>query len=222
MIKTIKHKNIMKYMDKRDKSFEFICRGCSMRNRHYIWESFVGSISDWLNRQINNSYLTFEEEPDNDYDPNAIMIVCRGEHFGTCGYVGKEYTLRIKEILKNCYKYRIDMVDETEVGNKEIRLIVSWIENDKVPEVEGLKVEEQITEAVIIESTSVVDESSVIEEIPVVDEPVVINENVEIKKNKGGRPKGNNRVHGIRCSDAEYIYLKECLKRYREKKVLKK
>ena len=38
-----------------------------------------------------------------------------------------------------------------------------------------------------------------------------------IIKNKGGRPKGNNKVHSIRCSDAEYIYLKECLKRYREK-----
>ena len=35
--------------------------------------------------------------------------------------------------------------------------------------------------------------------------------------NKGGRPRGNNKVHSIRCSDAEYIYLKECLKRYREK-----
>ena len=38
-----------------------------------------------------------------------------------------------------------------------------------------------------------------------------------IIKNKGGRPKGNHKVHSIRCSDAEYIYLKECLKRYREK-----
>ena len=36
-------------------------------------------------------------------------------------------------------------------------------------------------------------------------------------KNKGGRPRGNNKVHSIRCSDVEYIYLKECLKRYREK-----
>ena len=36
-------------------------------------------------------------------------------------------------------------------------------------------------------------------------------------KNKGGRPRGNNKVHSIRCSDAEYIYIKDCLKRYREK-----
>ena len=43
--------------------------------------------------------------------------------------------------------------------------------------------------------------------------------NEKIIKNKVGRPKGNNKVYSIRCSDAEYSYLKEGLKRYREKKL---
>lgn len=38
-------------------------------------------------------------------------------------------------------------------------------------------------------------------------------------KNKGGRPKGNNKVHSIRCSDEEYLILKEYLKKHREKQL---
>ena len=36
---------------------------------------------------------------------------------------------------------------------------------------------------------------------------------------KRGRPKGINKVYSIRCSDEEYVYIKECLKRYRDKKL---
>ena len=40
-----------------------------------------------------------------------------------------------------------------------------------------------------------------------------------IIKNKGGRPRKDHRVHGIRCSDAEFLAIKDFLKKYREKKL---
>ena len=124
-----KHLNIMKPSKKSEsnQSMEIICRGCTMRYREMIWESFVSSMQDMLNRAIDNSYLIFEEEPTNEHDPNAIKVVCKGEHFGTVGYVGKEFTEKVKENLKDCKEYRLDMVDESEVGNKEIRLLMQWV-----------------------------------------------------------------------------------------------
>lgn len=80
-----------------------------------------------LYEKYNNSYLIFEEEPNNEYDPNAIKVVVRGEFFGTVGYVGREFTGKVKENLKDCKKYRVDMIDEIEAGNKEIRLLMQWI-----------------------------------------------------------------------------------------------
>lgn len=70
--------------------------------------------------------MTFEEEPSNPYDSNAIMIVCRGEGFGTMGYVGREYTLKIKELLKNCELYRIDIKDGFNYKAKEQKLIIKY------------------------------------------------------------------------------------------------
>ncbi len=128
--KTIKHENMLQPNPGLGKEgyqyFLFVCRGCAMMNRKQLWRNFVSSMSDMLNKKIDNSYLTFEEEPENIYDQNAIMVVCRGEFFGTTGYVGREYTLQIKEILQQCVSYRIDMVDEDEVGNREISLIITW------------------------------------------------------------------------------------------------
>lgn len=130
MGKTIKHAATLPYsvLAKAEgyESFQFICRGCTMRNRGNVWHGFVSSISGILDREGDNSYLTFEEEPDNAYDPNAIQVVCRGEFFGTVGYVGKEFTLQIKDILYKCKGYRIDMVNEDDVGSKEIPLVLTW------------------------------------------------------------------------------------------------
>lgn len=126
-MKNIRHNNIMGRKEKQEQSMEIICRGCTMRGRDDIWQGFVSSIADKLNREIDNSYLVFEEEPSNQYDPNAIMVVCRGEFFGTVGYVGKEYTGVVKEILDKCSSYRIDMKNEEDVGKREICLIVSWL-----------------------------------------------------------------------------------------------
>ena len=39
------------------------------------------------------------------------------------------------------------------------------------------------------------------------------------EKRGRGRPKNDHRVRSVRCSDAEYLYLKECLKRYRDQKL---
>ena len=88
---------------------------CETKNK---WHGFVSSIFDPLNRSIDNSYLTLEEEPDNEYDPNAVMVVCRGKFFGTMGYVGREYTAKIKQFFNECELYRVDMEDKEEVGGK--------------------------------------------------------------------------------------------------------
>ena len=39
------------------------------------------------------------------------------------------------------------------------------------------------------------------------------------EKRGRGRPQKDHKVRSIRCSDEEYIYIKECLKRYRDKKL---
>ena len=78
MAKTIKHNNIMSWKNRGEQFIEIICRGCTTRGRDSVWSGFVSSVSDRMNREINNSYLTFEEEPSNAYDLNAIMVVCRG------------------------------------------------------------------------------------------------------------------------------------------------
>ena len=125
-MKNIKHNNIMGRKEQAEHSVEIVCRGCAMRGRDDIWYDFVASIAGRIDREIDNSYLAFEEEPSNQYDPNAIMIVCKGEFFGTVGYVGREYTGTVKEILESCNSYRIDMKNEDDAGQREIWLQVSW------------------------------------------------------------------------------------------------
>lgn len=97
-----------------------------MHQREYIWSSYRGSINSDYDRENDNSYIIFEEEPDNDYDPNAIKIVIKGEHFGTAGYVGKEYTKQIKEILNKCDKYRVDLKSLDDIGQREMTAIMKW------------------------------------------------------------------------------------------------
>lgn len=131
MGKTIKHEYTLPYSILAEaegyETFQFICRGCTMMPfRKNLWHGFVSSISGIVNREMDNSYLTFEEEPDNAYDKNAIQVVCRGEFFGTVGYVGKEFTMQIKDILYKCKGYRIDMVNENDAGAKEIPLVLTW------------------------------------------------------------------------------------------------
>ena len=44
---------------------QFPCRGCTMGNRENLWYGYTSSISGELNRSIDNSYLTLEEEYEN-------------------------------------------------------------------------------------------------------------------------------------------------------------
>ena len=135
----IKHENILPYPEKSAaevKSIDVICRGCSIRKREEKWDGYLSSIGrladidhridGMYNRVHDNSYLTLEEEPDNEYDPNAIQVVVRGEFFGTAGYIGREYTKQVKDILDCCNEYRLDMKDEAECGNNTIHLVLSW------------------------------------------------------------------------------------------------
>lgn len=133
MAKTIKHLNLISAKEKANpeneyKQMQFVCRGCTMMQcRKHIWYGWNSSMVDNpMNIEIDNSYLTLEEEPDNQYDPNAIMVVCRGEFFGTAGYVGREYTQKVKEVLDKCKAYRLDVVNNAEIGQKEITLVLSW------------------------------------------------------------------------------------------------
>ncbi len=124
-----RHENIMAYeniLSPNVKQFDFICRGCTIRqHREDLWHSFHHSNAY---PGEDNTYFEFEDEPDNEYDPNAIMIVMRGEHFGTCGYVAKETTLEIKKILDICEEYRLDMIDEEQCGNREVKLRMTYRE----------------------------------------------------------------------------------------------
>lgn len=135
MGKTIKHTNMLKpnpgINQKGYRYFEFLCRGCTIKYRKQIWAGFVSSMDDPINKAIDNSYLTLEEEPSNEYDPNAVMVVCRGEFFGTVGYVGKEFTADVKDILAKCVEYRVDMLNEKYAGEKEIRLLLTWYDGSE-------------------------------------------------------------------------------------------
>lgn len=115
----------MNYYDLID-SFEFIVRGCTMHGRELIWQSYIGSIAGEYDRKHDNSYMIFEDEPDNEHDPNAIKIVIKGEHFGTAGYVGKEFTQKIKAILAKTKRYRIDLMYENEIGQREMHLVMRY------------------------------------------------------------------------------------------------
>ena len=126
-------KSIMRPNEEKTNSLEIVCRGCTMFGRERIWHGYCGSIWDHHNWEINNSYLTFEEEPNNKYDKNAVKVVCRGEFFGTIGYVGREFTKQVKRILHNCERYRVEMKDKEGIG-KEIRLIVYWKDFDNLEE----------------------------------------------------------------------------------------
>lgn len=133
-MKTIKHRNILRLKEISDTDnileSEFVCRGCTMRDRDLIWHSFFGSIGSQLDRENDNSYLTLEEEPMNPYDPDAVMVVCRGEIFGTVGYVGREYTGKVKEILGKCDLYRVDLVDSDSRVDREMQLLLRWTKQD--------------------------------------------------------------------------------------------
>ena len=116
------HNNILRYknLTGEEKEYEFIVRGCTIRHRDEIWIMYINSVGGNWEKENDNSYLIFEDEPD------AIMTVVKGEHFGTAGYVGKEFTGDIKKILSECELYRIDLKDEEEVGNKEMTLVMRY------------------------------------------------------------------------------------------------
>lgn len=79
-----------------------------------------------MDQENDNSYMTLEAEPENLYDPNAIKVVCRGEFFGTMGYVGREYTRAVKAVLDSCKCYRLDMADVQMLEKREINLVLTW------------------------------------------------------------------------------------------------
>ena len=88
---------------KEKKTYDFVARGCLRGNRGEAWEA--------LRRSGENSYLEFKAEPENEYDPNAIKILVRGEAYGMAGYVGREFTEQIKKIMSK--SYRIDILSVT-------------------------------------------------------------------------------------------------------------
>ena len=131
-MKNIKHKNVLRFkqisLTEDIQAIEFVCRGCTMRDRDLGWESFFSSIGGQIDREHDNSCLTLEEEPSNPYDPDAVMVVSRGEIFGTVGYVGREYTGKVKEILGKCKLYRVDVANPEEGIDREMRLLLRWTE----------------------------------------------------------------------------------------------
>lgn len=110
----------------KEKKTKFLCRGCTIGNRKSLWYAFKNS-----NYELpDNTYMIFEPEPTNIHDPNAVKIVFKGEVFGTAGYVGKEYTAEIKEIIAKAAHYTIELADKKQIGSREISLIVRWVDRD--------------------------------------------------------------------------------------------
>lgn len=132
MAYTIKHENILLPNPGRGRDdfnyFEFSCRGAQHGRKGQTLRNFISSTEEAFNRQNDNSYLMFVEEPENAYDSDAISILCRGEMFGTVGYVGYEFTRDIKAILSRCDSYRIDLVDRHAPIDKNVRMVVTWQE----------------------------------------------------------------------------------------------
>lgn len=112
--------------DDLNEHFMFQCKGCTMRGREDLWESFISSISGAYDKQHDNSYLWIEEEPDNPHDSNAIKVICKGEMFGTLGYVARESTEEIRKIVSECSEIRFDMQSESDLGQREIEIVVTW------------------------------------------------------------------------------------------------
>lgn len=106
---------------------KIVCRGCTIGDRKDLWYGFKSSNTDFPN----NTYMIFEPEPTNVHDPNAVKVVFKGEMFGTAGYVGKEFTSEVKTIIVNSAKYTIGLADETQIGSRELSLIVRWVEREQ-------------------------------------------------------------------------------------------
>lgn len=128
-----KYRNIMSYTTFKEayesgkiESVEFICRGCALHHRTDILNSYLSSISSDINFKSNNSYLFFETEPENKFDKNAIMVICGGEIFGTVGYVGREFTEEVHNILDQCDEYKIEFNDE-DIGSNNITMTIYYI-----------------------------------------------------------------------------------------------
>lgn len=106
-------------------TLNIVLRGFKMRHREYVLESFLSSISA---HNPDNSYLIFEEEPDNEYDPNAMRVISKGEIFGTIAYVGKEFAPTVKEIVSKCDRYRICFEkDDIDYEKGVISALLFWI-----------------------------------------------------------------------------------------------
>lgn len=89
-------------------SFKFECRGHTMHNRKFVLQSYLSSIQ----QDITNSYLKLIPEPKNKFDPNAIQIISKGEIYGQIGYVGREYTNKVKEIIKKDPLYEVKILTQ--------------------------------------------------------------------------------------------------------------
>lgn len=133
-MKNKKYRNIMTYNEFKESNelgtlqkYEFVCRGNNIGRRKELLYSFLSSISSDINFSINNSYLFFETEPNNPHDSNAIAILCGGEIFGTIGYVGKDYTKDIKQILDNSKSYKIEF-SEDDIGKDSIFMTLYSVE----------------------------------------------------------------------------------------------
>lgn len=91
---------------------DFVCHDCNSKNRRNVWKMLLPC----------ESVLTFVENKDNTDDSNAIKVVARGDYFGTAGFVGEEFAENIRKSLARCEGYKIDMIDQREIGNRDMHL----------------------------------------------------------------------------------------------------
>lgn len=111
------------YEEDRVSCLHFQCVGNQFSSRKDVLNSYLSSISNMFDYNNNNSYLMFETGY-----TTGIAIMCGGEIFGTIGFVDKEHEKEILDILQNCTEYRVDLVNDKDVGKDVIEMDLFYTE----------------------------------------------------------------------------------------------
>lgn len=76
-------------------------RGLHMHNKEILRHVLMGT---------GESYLELKEEPENRFDKDAIAVYARGEFYGKVGYVGKEFTDTVRQLIATGRYVSVDQI----------------------------------------------------------------------------------------------------------------
>lgn len=104
-------------------------RGCAFtESRSYHWQKIADAAGPAPSQGHRNNYIQLRPEPKNEYDKNAIAVMCRGEGYGTIGYIAKEQTNFVREFAqamsRKIKELNVTLLVKPEEGQKTIPLVV--------------------------------------------------------------------------------------------------